>query len=235
MESINIHWDEEIKDFRIPVVVRTKADSVFTEEELKHEGRLLHDLINQGLRAQLAMQSFVTGQLMIQLDFFPKTKAVLYSDRRSNLPQIPTVPSQLEKLSDALDNVPLEDIAARFLSALEGFDALVRSPIIPETANAVVATLDEYRTLGEHLNATLPHAIESFDTTMVQMGTSMVAFDSLSSRMGSAMDVFSAASKKTGIAMTPLLWLPRNRRCYGTNGQRAWLKFALMFDMQEHA
>ena len=50
-------------------------------------------LIQRGLRAQLHTQSFVTGMLAVQLDFFPDTEPRFKAgDHR--FPEIPTVPSR---------------------------------------------------------------------------------------------------------------------------------------------
>ena len=43
------------------------------EPKLKGEKKFIELLIENGLRAQLEMQSLVTGQLGIHLDFFPDT------------------------------------------------------------------------------------------------------------------------------------------------------------------
>ena len=46
----------------------------------------------------LAMQSFITGQLMIELDFYPDTPVNLRSIDREHL-EIPTIPSTTERLA----------------------------------------------------------------------------------------------------------------------------------------
>lgn len=208
VESIGIHWNQESHNFRIPVVIRTKANAILVEKgsTAEDQKRLLAELIKKGLRGQLAMQSFVTGQLMVQLDFFPKTNPILYA--HTEYPQIPTVPSQLEQLSDTLEDLPIQEIATEFLSAVQGFTTFIRAPELLDTTRTLQATMEEYRILGEQLNAKLPTTLEHFDKTMVsfektseETGKAMLAFREVSSTTGEAMDIFSAASKKTGVAM----------------------------------
>lgn len=208
VESISIHWDRENQSFRIPVVIRTRADAIAVSKSAGGPERIkiLHDLIDKGLRGQLAMQSFVTGQLMVLLDFFPNTKPILYA--HTDFPQIPTVPSQLEQLSDTLKAVPIEDLADKFLSAVEGFEKFISAPELLDTTRTLQATLEEYRLLGQQLNEKLPTVLAQFDKTMAsfehtseETGAAMIAFREVSSSTGEAMDVFSAASAKTGVAM----------------------------------
>ena len=55
-------------------------------------------MVADGLRGQLNIQSFVTGQAEIDLDFQPGTPARLYN-RVAGLPEIPTLPGQLQVLA----------------------------------------------------------------------------------------------------------------------------------------
>ncbi|MFI3272095.1 MAG: MlaD family protein [Pseudomonadota bacterium] len=208
VESINIRWDRQAQTFQIPVVIRTRADAIAVARAADEPTRnqILQDLIDKGLRGQLAMQSFVTGQLMVMLDFFPDTKVILH-DHAEYL-QIPTVPSQLEQLSDTLKTVPVQEIADEFLGAVKDFRAFISAPELLATTRTLQATLEEYRILGKQFNEDLPVTLAQFDKTMAsfettseETGKAMVAFREVSSSTGEAMDVFSAASAKTGVAM----------------------------------
>ena len=56
------------------------------------------------MRAQLKLQSMVTGQLMIELDFFPDTPVRL-TGTESEYAEVPTMPSSMEKLAQKLKEI----------------------------------------------------------------------------------------------------------------------------------
>ena len=64
------------------------------------QDEIMIDLVNRGLRAQLAPQSVITGLLCLKLDFFPESKGTLYGDETMGsdleMTEIPTVPSSME-------------------------------------------------------------------------------------------------------------------------------------------
>ena len=79
----------------------------------------IHELIGTGLRAQLDVQSLVTGQLYVNLVVEPKTK-VDYRGSGS-LPEIPSITSDLELVKDTLLSVvnevrrmPLQEIGDKY-------------------------------------------------------------------------------------------------------------------------
>jgi paraquat-inducible protein B len=67
-----------------------------------------HQLIRQGLRARLNLQSIITGKLEIELDMIPDSPLRLVGGSRTEYPEIPTVQSSLEKITSALEELPLE-------------------------------------------------------------------------------------------------------------------------------
>ena len=115
------------RDARIPVSVEIDPaaftlvgyDRKMTLEEFR-EG-IYHACKNESLRAQLQMQSLLTGQLFIQLDYFPGTPARFLEGEKA--PEIPTVPTTLQELSAVLQEFPIKkvlDDAARAVAALAG-------------------------------------------------------------------------------------------------------------------
>jgi paraquat-inducible protein B len=77
---------------------------------------LFKQLVDHGLRAQLAPANLLTGQLFVSLDFFPRAQRAALNLSRSR-PDIPTVPSDIEDLRTSvtrivhkLDRLPFDDI-----------------------------------------------------------------------------------------------------------------------------
>lgn len=115
-------------------------------------------LIDNGLRAQLQMQSFVTGQLFVQLDFHPDQPAIFVGGDPSVL-EIPTIPTPLEivtksarKLFERLSELPLEQIVENLNLSLQGAGKLLNSK---ETQNAVRnldAAVSDLRRVAGHID-----------------------------------------------------------------------------------
>ena len=104
----------------------------------------MKELIARGLRAQLQMQSFLTGQLMIALDLFPD-KPAKFVGRMPEYPEIPTVPAPLAELTKTIENLPIQKMADDVSRTLEGVEKLVNSPDMKENIRAVHETLAETR------------------------------------------------------------------------------------------
>ncbi len=94
------------------------------------------ELINEaGLRAQLEIESFVTGQLLVRLDLRPDTP-ISMSGMESDYPEIPTIRSDIQELlarmqrwlANIRDNVDVDALAEGLTNALNGIAALTNSP-----------------------------------------------------------------------------------------------------------
>jgi paraquat-inducible protein B len=114
-------------------IALTRQGRVVGKEE--HEPLRLKDAVKGGLRAQLQIESLVTGQLLVEFDFHPETPP---SYRSENPPfmEVPTIPSDAEKIkntlrrfiSDVEGKVDVEAMMEDFAGILDGVEKLVNSP-----------------------------------------------------------------------------------------------------------
>src|SRR5215475_11276103 len=81
-------------EFRTPVYIQIEVNRI-GEAQVKRsraeQREYLKSLIQRGLRAQLVAQSLVTGQLIVQLGFYPDTPIRLVGDD-PDVPELPTMP-----------------------------------------------------------------------------------------------------------------------------------------------
>ncbi|MBW2155842.1 MAG: MCE family protein [Deltaproteobacteria bacterium] len=101
-------------------------------------------LIEQGLRARLGLQSVVTGQLQIELDFFPEEAAVLMGMNKK-YQEIPTIPSTFEKLTKTLENLPVKEVFDKLSSSLTRIDVLLNSPGTTEFLKSLKLAVEDAR------------------------------------------------------------------------------------------
>jgi ABC-type uncharacterized transport system YnjBCD ATPase subunit len=123
VERMALHLSTEGRA-RIPVTLELLPGQVILEEADAPRGTGLERLVAAGLRAQLVLQSFVTGQLRVDLDFRPGTQATRVAADTEGLPQIPALPSDLERLRETLSEVPVQDLAQTTQRVLRSIDAL---------------------------------------------------------------------------------------------------------------
>ena len=149
--DIKIVLQKEDLSLLIPVFIviepnRITFDSMESERrklgETKGTETFVQLLIDRGLRAQLSMQSLVTGQLGIHLDFFPDRPLKL-AGAEPSYTEIPTTESSLAALSKTLGNIPLAEIADKFEKTLDGIEKLVNSPDLQETLVSIHRTVDQ--------------------------------------------------------------------------------------------
>ncbi|MCQ2740714.1 MAG: MlaD family protein, partial [Alphaproteobacteria bacterium] len=105
--KIRVNADIKNLTFSIPVYARMQTKEIHGTEEGITGRTVLRALIDKGLRARLTSQSFVTGQLMIELEMLPDVPVKYRGDRK--VPEIPTAMSPMGKLSRGLQELPLQE------------------------------------------------------------------------------------------------------------------------------
>ena len=115
---------------------------------------LTEELISRGLRAQLNTQSILTGLLYVQLDFHPNSELIL-ADIDSPHLQIPTIPTELERLTRKLESIDFAKVASDLEATAEGINSFVTSESFQELPTQLQGTLASVTGLSEQLQVQL--------------------------------------------------------------------------------
>jgi len=100
---------------------------------------LLASLVRDGLTAQLVNQSLVTGMLSVELAFRPGAEVSRFGD--TTLPEIPTVPGELETLRKQLQTVDMAAALESLQRTLASVDAVMRNPGLKQALDRLPSTL----------------------------------------------------------------------------------------------
>lgn len=102
--------------------------------------------VKTGLRAQLTTQSLVTGQVAVSLDFHPDTPATLVGG--GGAPEIPTIPSDFQRIKDEISELKLDQLAESARTALVGLNQIIAqlNGKIGPLADSLRQTSDDART-----------------------------------------------------------------------------------------
>lgn len=161
--SIQISVGSDDQEFRTPVVIELEnalitgatrgdpdADYTFMNNE-----QIVDGLIRRGLRAKLGIQSFITGQLTVDLDIVPDAPPVDPASLRRfrGIQQIPTMPSSLDAVLAEASQIPVQEIAHEALLALEGINRQLEGLDLPAMGRSLMALSEEIRTEVEDLAA----------------------------------------------------------------------------------
>ena len=180
----------------VPVYVDIFGNSVSIlggEKLAEFDDREVVDrLVNEmGLRAQLQMQSLLTGQLFINYDFYPETpiKKVGLEEKIYEVPTIPTALQMLtETLEEIIDNVRkvnIQEMVEDIAQTAKGANKLMNSADLSDTVKNLNHALQDVQRLirsAENLvgkiSRKVDSAAESFETTMSDAGRIVNNIDS---------------------------------------------------------
>jgi paraquat-inducible protein B len=191
--NIQLVMGESGSDIRIPVTIEINTANFIRSETMISQmtgsrKAALDGLIKNGLRGQLQLQSLLTGQLFIQMDFYPDTRAELVGGTK--YPEIPTIPTPIEKITSKLENFPVEQVMNNIISISEGLNKLVNSPELHQSIQSLNEILENVDRLVK--SPQLQKSIASLHATLDDLGSLARTIDSrvepLSSEMHATLD-----------------------------------------------
>lgn len=103
--------------------------------------QFFEDAITRGLRAQLNYQSFLTGLLYVELDFFPDTPSQIYGFQ-NDLLELPTVGTEFEEIAKTLQDLNIKGVIDNLEKLSANIAKLVESGAVEEALGSVKNAAD---------------------------------------------------------------------------------------------
>jgi paraquat-inducible protein B len=161
--DILVMFDEVRGKVVTPVLIEFEPGKIYDMQGRAMDGassREMKKLIDQGLRAQLQIQSLVTGQLFVEINFHPETSIKLMAGDNPPYPEIPSIPSPKEQLENTIDEVvsqvrqmPIHQTFEALLSSILELEKLIKSPEIAASLSTLEHTLSDTQRLIHNLDA----------------------------------------------------------------------------------
>jgi len=124
VKEVDLLFDKDNRAIYIPVIIEVELSRVKgTPKGMGHPD--YNRLIKDGLRAQLDMLSYVTGQLIVSFDFYPDTSVNLLGIIK-DYPELPTIPMKPD-IFQLTEKLPVKDIAENLKGTTAGLNKLVNS------------------------------------------------------------------------------------------------------------
>lgn len=159
----------------IPVYIEIDPDKIDIppgDPEPVSDGTLLKRLVEKGFKGQLQMQSFVTGQLVINFDMFPdKPTRLLGFDKHHR--EIPTVPNTM----DELQKIDLGSIVLKIETALDSLGELLKTKELKGSIAALEKTLISINRLSDDADKQLTPLSGDVRETLAAMRNTMESID----------------------------------------------------------
>ena len=170
--SVKVVFDREILKFYTPVYLQVFPDRIkdvgqYSAEQLEEleTGDAIKLLIESGLRGQLELQSLLTGKLQVAVSMHPGSE-VHYVGIEKNVPEIPTLPTTIQQITKALENLDIKGMAEDLQKAVAGIEQLATSPELAEAVTSLNKTLQDFGKLARNVDSRVGPLTTSIEETM---------------------------------------------------------------------
>ena len=198
-----IQIDQSDKTFQVPIQYDVDLTRLTTESGTfvpLDQAEVLRRQIADGLRAQLQMESLVTGQLYIELTYRADASPPPLEARPTPYPEIPTTPSLLAafgteagsvvadvleilfRMNEMLNEVDMQGINTAVVASAQAVERLVGSEDLrasiaagPELAAQLSRTMTEMELAAERLGAAIDPFRSQMEGTMAEVDLTLQA------------------------------------------------------------
>jgi len=172
--AIRMAGDVNTLEFLIPVYVELDTSILKDLKNLPStpaiDAPYLNKMMQRGFRGRLNSQSLLTGQLLIELDYFPDAQrqdSFMPMPVYDSLLVIPTIPSPFETVSQRLSELPVERLVQNLIDILEKTDNILGSQAIKDLPGNLNSAVVEARATFDAINTTMrsiSHLAASLDS-----------------------------------------------------------------------
>ncbi len=173
--DIKMTLDQKSMEVDIPVQALLYPERIILAKGQHYKSRL-KPAIDAGLRAQLQMQSLITGQLMIALDFHEDAPPATYQGD-GKIPEIPTIPTVIEALAEIIKKINFDEILSSITRTADGIEKLVNDPDLEAGIDNFNDTMKELELLVHNVNQQVDPLSEGLQTTLAAATDTAVAME----------------------------------------------------------
>ncbi len=195
--EIRIRWNQADDSDHVPVFIeidvsrlnsRLGVDVDLTDEEVYLAQ------VNAGLRANLVLESLITGLLYIEIDYESKPERPVFIQDKVTYKEIPTTPSAMAELGQTaseiiakLGSIDIEAISNKLIVLLDTLKEAIDDARIAEVSDGIIKAVDSISAMAES---------EKINETVDNLNEALVELRSLAGKIESKIDpVLESASE----------------------------------------
>jgi len=190
VRQIQLGLDEQSRRFLVPVTVEVLPQVVRTrsgEPVDLRDRATVRQLVGRGLRARLRMQSLLTGQLYVDLDFHPDKPAV-FAALDPDLSEIPTVRTAVQELTSKLEGFAMDKFLADVSAIGEAVSTLMSAKETQQLPRRLDATLKHLESLAARFDAQGGPILDDVRGNLAEMQKALVAAQAALAKLDTAAD-----------------------------------------------
>ncbi len=163
--EVTLEYNSKEQGLMTPVYFEVELDLIASSGELSQlpDQQRINIMIQRGLRAQMAMQSIVTGQFYVELGFYPGTPTKLIR-ADSDVVEIPVVPSDAEEIRGTVSeligeirHLPLRALFESLQKTVDNLQIVTASKDFQNAPEAAVEALKSVQQTMTSANQLIEH------------------------------------------------------------------------------
>jgi paraquat-inducible protein B len=166
-----------------PNVMRSRAGDVIDLGDRAN----LRLLVERGLRAQLRIQSLLTGQLYVDLDFH-RDKPAVFAAVDPETSEIPSIPTPVQEFTARIENVPWDRFVDQVSAIGDALGRLLNDPATIEIPRRLEAALTHLDLLVTRLDGETPPTMAALRADLAELQTTLLVAQAALARLGAAAD-----------------------------------------------
>ena len=190
VKQIQLGLDPQSRRFLVPVMIELEPQVVRTRGgdpiDLRDRATV-RQLVERGLRARLRMQSLLTGQLYVDLDFHPDKPAV-FAALDPELSEIPTIRTTVQELTTKLEGFPMDKFLADVAAISASVNQLMSAQATQELPRRLDASLRHLESLAARFDAQGGPILNDVRGNLVELHKALLAAQAAMARVDTAAD-----------------------------------------------
>lgn len=201
--NIGLVYDKAADRFSIPVlaelephIIRGMGDRRSDDEA--ERGETLQALVKRGLRAQLSLQSLLTGQLYVDLDLRPEKPGQLRGGSYRSAIEIPTTPTAIQALRGQLEGLDLRKLLDDVSTIAASARSVLAGPQLKQALDNVVQITEQVNQLSQRLNQRVDPLADAAAATLADTRRALDRVGGVLDKAGGAVDKVGGAAERIG-------------------------------------